>query len=166
MSNTAEVSYQWSEKGKQPLIEQKQVKRERTTIFGAVNPISGEVIAQQAEKGNAKTFLRFLKKILKYYRKKKGKIHLILDNVRYHHAKRLQPFLERNKDKIVCIYLPAYSPDFNPMERVWWYMRKKITHNRYVDTLKNRMIAFWKMFSQYQKPNQFIPNLCNLNFSV
>lgn len=45
-------------------------------------------------------------------------------------------------------------------------MRKKITNNRYVDTLKNRMIEIWKMFSHYQKPNQDIIDLCNLNYSV
>jgi transposase len=166
MSNTADVSYKWSEKGKQPLIEQKQYKRERLTLFGAVNPITGEVIVQQAEKGNAKTFEQYLKKVLKHYRKSKGKIHIILDNVKFHHAKLLKPFLEKNKDKIALMFLPAYSPDFNPIERVWWYMRKQITNNRYIDTLKNRMIGFWKMFSHYQKPNKFIVELCNLNFSV
>jgi transposase len=166
MSNTADVSYKWSEKGKQPLIEQKQYKRERLTLFGSVNPISGEVIVQQAERGNAITFKKYLKKVIKYYSKTKGKIHMILDNVRFHHAKLLKPFLEKNKDKLELMFLPAYSPDFNPIERVWWYMRKKITNNRYVDTLKNRMIEFWKMFSHYQKPNQFMVDLCNLNFSV
>jgi transposase len=34
MSNTADVSYKWSEKGKQPLIEQKQYKREGLTFLG------------------------------------------------------------------------------------------------------------------------------------
>ena len=56
MSNTADVSYKWSEKGKQPLIEQKQYKRERLTLFGSVNPISGEVIVQQAEKRKCDNF--------------------------------------------------------------------------------------------------------------
>jgi len=166
MSNTADVSYKWSQKGKQPLIAQKQYKKERLTLFGAVNPISGEVIVQQAEKGNAISFKKYLKKVIKHYSKTEGKIHMILDNVRFHHAKLLKPFLDKNKNKIALIFLPAYSPDFNPMERVWWYMRKKITNNRYIDTLKNRMIEFWKMFSHYQKPNQFIVNLCNLNYSV
>ena len=166
MSNTADVSYKWSEKGKQPLIEQKQYKRERLTLFGSVNPISGEVIVQQAERGNAITFKKYLKKVIKHYSKTNGKIHMILDNVRFHHAKLLKPFLDKNKEKIELIFLPAYSPDFNPIERVWWYMRKKITNNRYIGTLKNRMIEFWKMFSHYQKPNQFMVDLCNLNFSV
>ena len=57
MSNTADVSYKWSEIVKQPMIQEKQYKRERVTLFGAVNPISGEIIVQQAERGNAKTFL-------------------------------------------------------------------------------------------------------------
>ena len=56
MSNTADVSYKWSQKGVQPLVEQKQYKRERLTLFGAVNPISGELIVQKTERGNAITF--------------------------------------------------------------------------------------------------------------
>jgi transposase len=91
---------------------------------------------------------------------------MILDNVRFHHAKALKPFLKNHADKLELVFLPAYSPDFNPIERVWWYMRKKITNNRYVNTLDNRMKEFWKMFSHYQKPNEFIVNLCNINFSV
>lgn len=166
MSNTANLSYKWSEIGEQPLIEQKQYKRERVTLFGAVNPITGEVIVQQSERGNAKTFKKYLQKLLRFHKNSTGKIHLILDNVRYHHAKILKPFLEKNKDKLSLLFLPAYSPDLNPIERVWWYMRKKISNNRYVDSLKNRMIMFWKMFSHYQKPNQLIVNLCNLNYSV
>lgn len=74
-------------------------------------------------------------------------IYMILDNVKFHHAKKLKPFLEQNNDKLKLIFLPAYSPDFNPIGRVWWYMRQKISNNGYVDSLKNRIIAFWKMFS-------------------
>jgi len=50
---------------------------------------------------------------------------LVFDNVRFHHAKALKPFLEKNKDKTELMFLHAYSPDLNPIERVWWYMRKK-----------------------------------------
>ena len=50
------LSYKWSKKGIQPVIVQKQSNRERHTLFGAVNTITGEIIVQKAEKGNAKTF--------------------------------------------------------------------------------------------------------------
>ena len=166
MSNTAVVSYKWSTKGKQPIITQKQSRRERHTLFGSVNPIIGEVIVQKAEKGNTKSFKKYLKKVLDHYKYSNGKIHMILDNVRYHHAKALQHFLKKNKDRIDLFFLPAYSPDLNPIERVWWYMRKSITNNRYIHSLKERMISFWKLFSHFQKPNNFIINLCNLNYSV
>jgi len=166
MSNTAKVSYKWSEKGRQPIIKQKQSNRERHTLFGSVNPISGEVIVQKAEQGNAKSFKKYLKKVLNNYSYTDGKIHMILDNVRYHHAKILKPFLEKNKSKLELIFLPPYSPDLNPIERVWWYMRKKISNNRYIESLKERMENFWKLFSHFQKQNKFIVNLCNLSFSV
>lgn len=166
MSNTAVVSYKWSTIGKQPIISQKQSRRERHTLFGSVNPITGEVIVQKAEKGNTKTFKKYLKKVLDHYKYSNGKIHMILDNVRYHNANALQNFLTQNKDRIELFFLPSYSPDLNPIERVWWYMRKSITNNRYVNSLEERMISFWKLFSHFHKPNDFIIKLCNLNYSV
>lgn len=166
MSNTASVSYAWSEKGKQPKVVQKQKNRERVTLFGAVNPATGEVIVKQANKGNAKTFKQFLKKILHHYKDSKGRITIVLDNVKYHHAKSLKPFLEKHKLKVELMFLPAYSPDLNSIERVWWFMRKKITHNRHTETLEERMKAFWKMFSHYQIPNEEIIKICNISFSV
>jgi transposase len=146
------------------MIEQRQLRKERKTLMGCVNTLTGKVIAQAHDKGNAVSFLKFLKKILKTYEKQK--VTLVLDNVRYHHAKLLKPFLEKNKDRIELMFLPPYSPDFNPMERVWWYMRKKITHNRAVVSMKTRLINFWQMFSHFQKTNQEIVKVCNLNLSV
>jgi len=162
LSNTATVSYSWNVKGLQPKIEAKQNKRERQTFFGCVDTASGKVIVKRAERGNAKTFKIFLVKIIHEFKGKK--IILVLDNVRYHHAKLLKPFLENNKDKLELIFLPPYSPDMNPMERVWWYMRKKITHNRAVESLKMRIKKFWQMFSYFTKPNQEIVKLCNITF--
>ncbi|MDR2065206.1 MAG: transposase [Prevotellaceae bacterium] len=43
---------------------------------------------------------------------------MALDNVRFHHTKRLKPILERYRGSIELIFLPPYSPDMNPVERV------------------------------------------------
>jgi len=56
LSNTASVSYKWSEKGKQPKIEQKQRKRERRTLFGCIEPATGKVVTTVEDKGNTVTF--------------------------------------------------------------------------------------------------------------
>jgi transposase len=77
----------------------------------------------------------------------------VLDNVKYHHAKLLKKFLEQNK-RLEILYLPPYSPDLNPIERAWWFMRKSITHNRYLKSIKLRKTKFWQMFSNFQIPNE------------
>lgn len=63
------------------------------------------------------SFKKYLKKVLYKYNNKE-KIVMILDNVRYHHAKLIKPFLEKHDQKLELMYLPPYSPDLNPMERV------------------------------------------------
>ena len=162
LSNTATVSYSWSKKGKQPIVEQKQRKRERLTLFGAVNYGSGQVTVKAAGKGNAHTFKAFLKKVLHVYTQ--SKVLMVLDNVRYHHAKALRAFLTKHQHRLELLFLPPYSPQFNPMERVWWYMRKKITHNRAIESMHIRKQKFWQLFSHFQAPNEQIINLCSTSF--
>jgi transposase len=117
---------------------------------------------KSATRGNALTFKKLLKKVIRTYRG--FKVYMVLDNVRFHHAKRLKSFLEKHKNALELIFLPPYSPDLNPSERAWWYMRKKITHNRAIETLAERKKQFWKMFSHYQKPNAEMKNICIVNY--
>lgn len=44
------------------------------------------------------------------------KVFLIVDNLRVHHACCNKPWLKKNINKIELVYLPCYSPDFNPVE--------------------------------------------------
>jgi transposase len=46
------------------------------------------------------------------------KVFLILDNLRVHHSKPVKAWLAENKGKIECFYLPSYSPELNPEERL------------------------------------------------
>jgi putative transposase len=87
---------------------------------------------------------------------------MVLDNVMYHHAKRPEPILERYRHRIELIFLPPYSPDLNPMERIWWYMRKKITHNRYVETMVARIEAFRRLMENFAHENQLGKDLSRL----
>ncbi|NOU16987.1 MAG: IS630 family transposase [Bacteroidales bacterium] len=119
LSNTATLSYMWGLKGKQPVVGCKQRQGERQTTFGGLNIASGQVTVNFADKGNYMSFRKHIRKLLRVYQEA-SKIVLIVDNVRYHHAKLLKTFLERNPK---IMYLPPYSPDFNPIERVWWYMQ-------------------------------------------
>jgi putative transposase len=158
LSNTATVSYAWSKKGEQPKICQPQKNRERKTILGAVNPKTGELITHVANNGNTVSFFQLL---MLCVRANKGKkVYMVLDNVRFHHAKRLEPILERYKDRLELIFLPPYSPDLNPMERVWWLMRKQVTHNRWVKSMDERINDFNIWCENVEKEN--IQNICVL----
>ena len=121
------------------------------------------MITSIAESGNTRTFFKFLMKIVK---QNTQKVILILDNVRYHHAKRLKPILEKYKHKIELLFLPAYSPDINPIERVWWYMRKKITHNRYLETMETRIEKFNQLMKEFEIENNLGKKLSNLTVNI
>ena len=162
LSNTATISHTWSPVGEQPKTLSIQRKRERVTGFGSVNPLTGQLIAGFAQSGNTRTFKKHLRKVLKTYQGK-GKIIMYVDNVRFHHARILKPFLEAHPE-LEIRYLPPYSPDLNPVERVWWYMRKCITHNRYLSALKERIAKFWQLFSNCMAPNQKLKNICVINY--
>lgn len=64
---------------------------------------------------NADTFLTFLRRLIKDARQK---IFLIVDNLRVHHAKKVQAWTARHSDKIELFFLPPYSPEHNPDEYV------------------------------------------------
>jgi len=162
LANTATTSYKWANKGQQPKVACKQRGRERKTAMGSYNYVTGQITVTFHDRGNYKSFKKHLKKVLYIYRGH-SKIIMVVDNVRFHHARLLKKWL-LNHPKLEIVYLPPYSPELNPVERAWWYMRKKITHNRYVHTMKDRMIAFWKMFSHFQKPNSELLNVCVINY--
>lgn len=46
------------------------------------------------------------------------KVFLILDNLRAHHSKAVKAWLQPRKDRIEIFYLPSYSPELNPDERL------------------------------------------------
>ncbi len=76
---------------------------------------------------NADRLIEFLDALIKDAGRK---VFLILDNLRVHHSKTVKAWLAENKEKIECFYLPGYSPELNPEERlnadIKQAMRKKV----------------------------------------
>ncbi|AOU98294.1 IS630 family transposase [Acidihalobacter yilgarnensis] len=64
---------------------------------------------------NADRLIEFLEALLRDAAKK---VFLILDNLRVHHSKPVKAWVEAHKDKIELFYLPSYSPELNPEERL------------------------------------------------
>ena len=64
-------------------------------------------------KMNSAVLISFFKRLIK---DTKGKVFLILDNLRVHHSKPVKDWVLEHRSKIELFYLPSYSPDLNPDE--------------------------------------------------
>lgn len=73
---------------------------------------------------NADRLIEFMESIIKDLGRK---VFLILDNLKVHHSKPVQKWLEGHKDRIEVFYLPSYSPELNPDERLNADLKNAIT---------------------------------------
>lgn len=138
----------WALKGVGTIVEQFPT-RESLKVFGAVTAEDNPRFNFRfAEVFNAETFQAFLRQLITRYAP--AKIHLIVDNVRYHHAKRNQEWLESVKNRLELHFLPAYSPEFNATEKVWKKTRQEGTHNRFFETVNKLHKALFRRFNRFQ----------------
>ena len=143
---------------KDPIVKHAPT-RKSIAVFGAVEANTGKMIVMDTPQFNAETFLLFLKRLIKSKRRNK-KIVLVLDNARYHHALKLQPWLKKNETKIELLFLPPYSPDLNNIERVWKLTRRICTHNRYFATIDELLNVVKQQMKVWRKPNEPLRKLC------
>ena len=143
---------------KDPVLLHAPTKKS-VSVFGAVRIDTGRLLTRTSDIFNAKTFQEFLDYLLcRTYRKRE--MHLILDNSRYHHAKLLEPWRDEHKDDVVFDFLPPYSPELNPIERVWKLTRRLCVHNRYFPELDHLDQAVKEQFKPWEKPNTTLRRLC------
>ena len=83
---------------------------------------------QQAASVNADTICDFLWKLRKV-NPGKFNVHVIWDNARYHRNTEVKKFAKELGIKLH--YLPPYSPNLNPVERIWKLMHENVRYNQY-----------------------------------
>ena len=117
----------WAKTGSRPAAV-KQAKYEWVYLYAAVEPATGESAALVAPNVNTGTMNAFLK-ILDAERKPGQHFVLIMDQAGWHKSKGL-----KLPDGITALLLPPYSPELNPTENLWHFMRSHYLSNRaYVD---------------------------------
>lgn len=76
----------------------------------------GEIAFQIVEGAiNTDRFIAFLALLLQQI---EGKIFLVVDNLRVHHARKVSEWLADKKDRIELVFLPPYAPEANPDEHL------------------------------------------------
>lgn len=162
--HNTQPSYGWILKGK---ANDKLVKtnsgRQRLNLHGALNLKTHHAVVLSEDSINARSVIRLGSALLKKH--KKGKIYLILDNAKYHHA-RLVTAWRKKHGRIKFIFLPSYSPNLNLIERLWRFFHQKVTWNRYFETFeefKKESLGFFKNLKQYDRE---LATLLTDNFQV
>ena len=113
----------WAQTGSRPTAV-RQTKYDWCYLYAAVEPASGAsaaLIAPNADTGTMNQFLR----ILDIERKPDEHIVLIMDGAGWHKSKALHL-----PDGITVLLLPPYSPELNPVENLWHYLRCHYLSNR------------------------------------
>ena len=91
--------------------------------FGSINLQNGELISSFHDKGNAEATIEHLQKVRDNY-EANIPLAFIIDNATWHKTEAVKTFCERNN--ITLLFLPPYAPEYNPIERVWSYLKSKI----------------------------------------
>lgn len=125
------LSYTWARKGQQPIVKTSGL-RKGYKIFGLIDYLSGAFFYKaHTGKFNSESYQAFLTEVLT-----KTTQHLILiqDGARYHTSKATTQFFAQHQQRLTLYQLPAYSPEFNPIEYLWRNIKKQATHLRYFPT--------------------------------
>ena len=119
------LSYPWALRGQQPEVPTSG-KRKASKIFGLIDSFSGQVFYQsQTGRFNSESDAAFLLDVLSQTKKH---VIVIQDGARYHTSKAMHQFFTAHADRLTIEQLPAYSPDFNPIEHLWKKGKKEATH--------------------------------------
>ena len=124
-------------------------------------PRPGQLVTQAEPKFDGLSFGRFLRHLLRHRARGRRSV-LILDNAPYHPARRLKPFWRQQRRVLRMDYLPPYSPELNPIERVWKLTRRLCTHNQYFPELQDLIDAVSRQMAAWQKPNSTLRRLCGI----
>ena len=89
-------------------------------LYGAVEPVTGENYFLEFSHLDGECFQIFLDQFSQAYSQSLNVMQL--DNGRFHIAKQL-----RIPDNVILLFQPAHSPDVNPIERVWQYIKDKLS---------------------------------------
>lgn len=122
----------WVLRGEPALVDTSSPRfGEKATYYSAVCLETGEVEAMSVPSNtNAETSVEFLKQLRE---KHAAPLIVIWDNGPAHHGPEIREYLTTPDLKLRLVALPGYSPDFNPDEAIWDWIREDVTANTCFD---------------------------------
>lgn len=114
------VGKTWAKKGETPQIKV-TAKQGGILLTSAISKSGYLVFRMEKGRLKSKEHIDFLKRIQKHHPNRK--IIIMEDNARVHTSKEVKEFIETQKTRLAIYYLPTYSPELNPVEHVWNYLK-------------------------------------------
>lgn len=156
------LSYGWIKKGVRKAIATTG-RQHRVNMIGGICLSNHRIVYERAQKVNEVSLQSFLYRLRKHH-PGRYKVHVIWDNAGYHCSKIVKAFAEELG--IEVHYLPPYSPNLNPIERLWKIMHEEVTYNRYYPTFSDFTEAIKHFFRHINKKKKLLKSRINDNFHL
>lgn len=145
-THNVQPAYGWIQKGVRKEIPANS-GRSRINLSGVMDIIDHKVLVQEDEMLNAGATISFFRKIEEAYPAKTA-VHVFCDNARYYRNKAVTEYLKTSKVRLH--FLPPYSPNLNPIERLWKWMKERVIYNTYYrefEDFRSAVLGFFAALS-------------------
>ena len=137
--------------------------RKSVGYYGAVRLRDGlGLFRREPAMFDGATFWEFLRELERVSPVEGRTVIVITDNAKYHHAKLHADWRAARQGHFGLDFLPPYSPELNPIERVWKRTRRNCLHNVYFPKLALVVETVERQFARWSQPNAELANLCRI----
>jgi transposase len=150
------IGYGWFPKGERTSVKIK-IGYKAFYVYGAISAKTGSNYSASFPNVNTETMNEFLKILSGNYQNQK--IAIIMDGAGWHRSEDLEV-----PENIDIFLLPPYSPELNPVERFWRYLKQNVLHNKLFESLEEIEESLQTFLDSLQ--NSTISQLCNNNYLV
>ena len=161
--HNAEAGHAWSLSGHPHLIPANS-GRQHYNVFGAYCVQTQEHVFLLTEENIDQAKLAEFMALLRAKHPGEGKLYLLLDNASYNHAHHVEQAAHQHR--ILLDYLPPYSPNLNPIERLWKFVRKTFFKDKYRDTFAKFRTQLDDFFANLDQHRDQLTSLLTTHFEL
>jgi transposase len=153
------LTYTWARRGQQPKVKTSG-KRKGYKVFGLIEYFTGRFFYQGQEgRLNSAASIAFLTRVLEQTTQP---IVLIQDGAKYHTSAETNAFFAQQTARLQVFQLPTYSPDYNPIEKLWKKIKQQDTHLHYFPTFEALTEKVEQALLKFTNTPEEILALCSL----
>lgn len=148
LETNPKVGFCWMRKGNQRKLRTPGTNR-KVWLSGALEFCTGRFHWVTGERKNDGLFMKLLDKLLGVYGHRRPE--LAVDNDGSHTSKRVKEYVRGSGGRLRLYPLPAWSPESNPVEPVWWGLHEAVSRNHHCEEL-SELVDFAERYFEERQP--------------